>query len=283
MNHTALKLLLIDDSPSDAALIGSLLDRVDDFSFEMSRAKDLKTASRKLTEDHYDAVLLDLNLPDSSGLETYEKLRADNVNVPIIIISGLEDRDIANQALSTGADNYLIKDSFDGNRVALAVLSAIKNRHQPSEIISSHTIWAEPANGYIGEKCSGHVLVVDRDTATSGLVRIYLTEAGFTVDFADDGYDALDKIRLNPPDVLLTEILIPKLDGLTLCRLLKEDPVTAPVHIVIVTILDSAERALSAGADAFVKKPLEKSRLMDALKPFCRDLGKTAESAGDEA
>src|SRR5262245_20328977 len=100
MKSIVLRLLLIDDSPSDAALLGSLLDLVVDFNFEMSRAKDLKTALKKMSMERFDAVLLDLNLPDSTGLETYERLREENQRVPIIIISGNGDRELANQALS---------------------------------------------------------------------------------------------------------------------------------------------------------------------------------------
>ncbi len=123
-----LRLLLVEDSASDAALLRSLLGEVEDFPFELDHAPDLASAQSFVAAGSYEAILLDLGLPDSSGFTTYEKMRARAENSPIIIVTGNEDRTMLNQALKSGADNYLIKDAFDGNRIAVAILAAIRNR-----------------------------------------------------------------------------------------------------------------------------------------------------------
>jgi len=129
MKSVPLKILLIEDSPTDAILMAALLQQVAEFVFEMDHATELAQGVSRLAESSYDAVLLDLGLPDSVGIETYDQLRAlAPEKLPIIIISGNEDRTLLTQALNKGADNYLLKDAFDGNRVAIAVLSAIRNR-----------------------------------------------------------------------------------------------------------------------------------------------------------
>jgi CheY-like chemotaxis protein len=65
--------------------------------------------------------------------------------------------------------------------------------------------------------------------------------------------------------VVLVDIIIPKLDGLALCRLLKSDPATQNISVMVFSVLSAPERAQNAGADAFLSKPLEKTILLDAL------------------
>jgi len=62
------------------------------------------------------------------GVPTYDAFRERAPNLPIIIVSGNDDRALMNEALHKGADNYLLKESFDGNRIAVAVLSAIRRK-----------------------------------------------------------------------------------------------------------------------------------------------------------
>jgi len=75
----------------------------------------------------------------------------------------------------------------------------------------------------------------------------------------------LEKAKKNPPDAILLEVIIPKLNGLTLCRLLKTDPATKNIRIVVLSVLTSKNAAEIVGADAFLSKPLEKIRLVDTF------------------
>jgi CheY-like chemotaxis protein len=109
------------------------------------------------------------------------------------------------------------------------------------------------------------VFVVDRDPHVRWLMQQFVGDA-YAVVFFDDGYSALDGARKSPPSALLTEILIPRLDGLALCRLLKGDPVTEHVPILVFSMLAADERARQAGADAFLDKPLEKRRFVESLR-----------------
>ena len=109
------------------------------------------------------------------------------------------------------------------------------------------------------------VYVVDRDPHVRRLMKTFLAGT-YAVEFFDDGYAALDRVRQSAPAALITEILIPRLDGLALCRLLKGDPITQHVPIVVMSVLTATSRARESGADAFVHKPLEKTRLISALR-----------------
>jgi CheY-like chemotaxis protein len=110
------------------------------------------------------------------------------------------------------------------------------------------------------------ILVVERDPHVRELEAFFLEEAGFGVEFASDGLSALERARQLQPQVVITEILVPKLDGLALCRRLKEDPVTSGASVLIFSILMASERAREAGADAFLRKPLAERRLVDTVK-----------------
>jgi DNA-binding NarL/FixJ family response regulator len=123
-----LSILLIEDSLTDAMLLSENLKRVTEFDFEMEHAEALETGIQRLAEQTYDAIILDLGLPDSTGIKTFERVKAQAENIPIIILSGNNDRSVLAEVMSAGADNYLIKDSADGNRIAIAILSAIRNR-----------------------------------------------------------------------------------------------------------------------------------------------------------
>jgi DNA-binding NarL/FixJ family response regulator len=128
MPPTPLKILLIEDSPTDALLLRQLLLQVSEFPFEMEHVLDLETALKNISINTYDAIISDLGLPDSFGIKTYDRIKEHAPLTPVIIVSGTNDRDLLNAVMNQGADNYLIKDNFDGNRIAIAILSAIRNR-----------------------------------------------------------------------------------------------------------------------------------------------------------
>ena len=108
-------------------------------------------------------------------------------------------------------------------------------------------------------------MIVDADPHIRELAGHFLTEAGYHVEYALDGSEALNKAKKNPPDVILLELMLPKLNGLSLCRMLKTDPVTQNIKVVVLSVLRSGKGAQLAGADAFMSKPLEKTRLVDAV------------------
>jgi two-component system, NarL family, sensor histidine kinase UhpB len=122
------KILLVEDSTSDAMLMEEMLSNVEDFPHSVQHVESLKQSKEQLEGTKYDAVILDLSLPDSTGLKTYTTMRSMAPDTPIIIMTGNDDRTQLVEAMNSGADNYLIKDKVDGSRIAIAILSAIRNR-----------------------------------------------------------------------------------------------------------------------------------------------------------
>jgi DNA-binding response OmpR family regulator len=114
----------------------------------------------------------------------------------------------------------------------------------------------------------GHaiILVVERDPHVRDLEEYFLKEAGYEVEFALDGVAALTQARILVPEIIVTEILVPKLDGLALCRAVKEDPALRGTAVLVFSILAAEARAREAGADAFLMKPLADRRLVEAVR-----------------
>jgi signal transduction histidine kinase/DNA-binding NarL/FixJ family response regulator len=104
-----LALLLLEDNEVDACFVMEMLQKADDQLWQITRAQRLSTALELLSQAQFEVVLLDLSLPDSQGLDTLIRVRQTAPNVPIIVLTGIEDQQISLQALSHGAQDYLVK------------------------------------------------------------------------------------------------------------------------------------------------------------------------------
>lgn len=110
------------------------------------------------------------------------------------------------------------------------------------------------------------ILVVERDPHVRELEAYFLREAGFEVEFAEDGEVALDMVRTVRPTVVITEILVPRRDGLAVCRTIKSDPELKSTRVLVFSILAASRRAQEAGADAFLRKPLAERSLLQTVR-----------------
>jgi len=98
-------LLLVEDNPGDARLIKEYLGNGNKIVIEQT----LADALHNLTENKYDIILLNLNLPDSKGLDTFNKIYNAIGEIPIIVLTGLNDKELAQTLVRHGAQNYLTK------------------------------------------------------------------------------------------------------------------------------------------------------------------------------
>lgn len=113
---------------------------------------------------------------------------------------------------------------------------------------------------------SAVILVVERDPHVRELEGYFLREAGFAVEFAEDGESALSLVRKSGPDLVITEVLVPGLDGLAVCRRIKGDPATSSTAVLVFSILAAEGRAREAGADAYLRKPLSERSLLETVR-----------------
>lgn len=125
-----MKILLVEDNPGDARLIQVMLaEGSSAFHFELSWADRLLKAVELLAVNNFDAILLDLTLPDSQGLNTLIAIVVRVPEVPIIILTGLEDETVAVKALQKGAQDYLAKSQLNSDLLLRTVRYAIERKH----------------------------------------------------------------------------------------------------------------------------------------------------------
>ena len=126
------------------------------------------------------------------------------------------------------------------------------------------------------------ILVVERNPVVQRLERYFLEQAGYSVEFASDGLSALERARELRPSIVVTEIMVPVLDGLSLCRILKSDPETNHARVLIFSHLHAEDRALEVGADAFLLKPLSEELLIETVEKLIRSPKPEAEETSND-
>jgi signal transduction histidine kinase len=138
MNQTV-NALLVEDNPGDAKLVEHHLDNPSVQAFldevALTHVESLSAARDALAAGHYDVLLLDLGLPESVGIETLRRAAAFDSNVPIIVLTGLDDTETAVEAIQSGAQDYLPKGDLDGDRLVRALRYAI-DRHEQEQTLA---------------------------------------------------------------------------------------------------------------------------------------------------
>jgi PAS domain S-box-containing protein len=128
-----LNILLIEDNPADVRLIRELFVEMPN-EFALDWADKLSTGIEKLNSMHVDAILLDLLLPDSFGLDTFSRVHTRSPDTPVIIFTGMPDESMAIEAMRAGAQDYLVKGEVDSKLLSRAIRYAIERRKAEVEI-----------------------------------------------------------------------------------------------------------------------------------------------------
>ncbi len=128
MDNKPIKTLLVEDNPGDSRLIREMLVEARGVAFDLEYADRLQTGLKHLGEREIDVVLLDLGLPDSQGLETLSKTYAQAPEVPIVVLTGLDDEMLGVQAVNRGAQDYLVKRQVDANLLVRTIRYAIERK-----------------------------------------------------------------------------------------------------------------------------------------------------------
>ena len=113
------------------------------------------------------------------------------------------------------------------------------------------------------------VLVVDDEPLTQDLLRLMLEPAGFRVTGAEHGVEALQKIQQSKPDIMILDVMMPHMDGITVCRKIRSNPETADLPIVMLsgkTHLNAVEEGIEAGANRYLAKPMSRNDLIQNLR-----------------
>ncbi len=116
---------------------------------------------------------------------------------------------------------------------------------------------------------NNRILIADDNPANCELLQAYLEEVDCQIELAIDGQDTLDKVESFQPDLILLDVMMPRLNGFEVCKQLKEDPQTNKIMILMVTALNEIgdiERAVGAGTDDFLSKPVNQVELVKRVE-----------------
>lgn len=143
MEKREIRVLLIEDNPGDARLIQEMLAEAREVRFSMSHSDRLSAGLDRLDEAPYDVVLLDLGLPDSRGLDALPTLRSRMPKLPVVVLTGIEDEELALHAVQQGAQDYLQKGQLDSNLLARSLRYAIERKRTTDALEESEERYRE--------------------------------------------------------------------------------------------------------------------------------------------
>ncbi len=222
--------------------------------YTVLEAPDGQTALELAAKAAPDLILQDLLLPDVDGFDLVGKLRAlpAAADVPILAFSGFLSRPEVTRALAVGFTDFLMK-PVEPSRLIETVKAYLPAPRPPAE---------SPGVGR-------RILLVDDDPVQLKLSRIHMTNLGFQVTTAANGAEALDKARQSPPDSILSDVLMPGLDGFQLCLTIRQDPRLARIPVVLCSAnyIEEADRNLAAcvGASAMTIRTPDLNEAIGAL------------------
>lgn len=132
MNHInsqqEIRVLLVEDSPTEAMLAMASLEETDTAAFHVYHVLNLTDALARLECCDYDVVILDLTLPESSGLDTFTTVHDRFPDMPVVILSANSNKDVALKTVESGAQDYIVKEQVDNMQLALALRYAITRK-----------------------------------------------------------------------------------------------------------------------------------------------------------
>jgi two-component system, NarL family, sensor histidine kinase UhpB len=132
-----IKVLLVEDNLGDVIIIREMFKEIYGIHFKVTHADGLHKGIKHLHNNDFDILLLDLNLPDSQGLETFRSINQDAQDLPIIILTGFSDEEFAISSVGEGAQDYLVKGQIDSQLLARSIKYAIERKSIERELRKS--------------------------------------------------------------------------------------------------------------------------------------------------
>ena len=187
MEPKTINVLLIEDNPNDTILLRKILQNVHATAFEVECAESLTSGLKKLGGHHFDVILLDLVLIESKGMSTFRTVYQRAPQVPIIVLSGLEDETLALETVHAGAQDYLVKGRVDGPLLSRAITYAIERTQAKAAVLLAEekyrSIFENAVEGIFQTTPDGKYLSVN-----PALTRIY-------------GYDSTEELVAGLNDI----------------------------------------------------------------------------------
>lgn len=245
-------ILVIEDNAMTRKLVRLTLEGE---NFTVIEASDGKSGLEAAKKQIPDLILLDLRLPDQYGHEVAETLRMlpGFENIPIIAFSGSLPSGEEQRASRSGYSGFIVKPI------------------EPSRLLHLIRDYLNPFRGTVAGLTEGHhILIADDDPVQLKLSKLILHNLGFRVTTATNGVEALALARSSLPEAIVSDVLMPQMDGFRLCLAIKQDPRLAEIPVVLTSAYVSEKNdrnfALSIGAVDLVNRTPELRFVVEALR-----------------
>jgi len=239
------KVLMVDD---DVDIAKMLKIRIEGEGYEFMSAVNGKEMLDILKIKKPDVILLDIMLPAIDGYSLLREMRKyeEYADIPVIILSAKEKKKVG--------------DLFILEKIAFFVEKPFDTKDLMEKIRIS-----------MGDKKMNkkRILIVDDEEDILNVLRFRLEANNYEVLLACDGQEGLDKARSEKPDLILLDLMLPKIDGYKVCRMLKFDKNYSAIPIIMVTAKaqkEDKELGDEMGADAYVPKPFDTEALLGKIK-----------------
>lgn len=278
-----IKILLIEDDAVDAELTRRMLSR-GAVQFAVHHVSLLSEALALLHDVGFDAVLSDLRLPDSAGLETFHKLQATGTTIPILVLSGLGDEEIAVEAMQAGAQDYLVKGQSNASTMIRAIRYAIERKKGEQQL--AYLALHDPLTG-LGNRTLFH------DHLEQGLDHARRANDGTAVMFIDLdnfktindtlGHDVGDQVLVSVAERLRTCVrqadTVARLGGDEFAAVLVDLPHPESALVVARKVLEAIREPIGLGAHTLRVTP----SIGLAVYPDCGEDAETLVKNADAA
>ena len=158
-SDNSLKILLVEDSDTDAMLLQENILSSGTMDISVSVVQSLNGAEEHLKNNHTDAMLLDLTLPDSSGLDTVRRARRISPDLPIVVLTGVDDENMGVEAMRTGVQDYLVKGQTDGRTITRVIRYSIERKRAEDAMLVSELRYRR-----LFEAARDGILILDADS-----------------------------------------------------------------------------------------------------------------------
>ncbi|HOO38644.1 MAG TPA: response regulator [Deltaproteobacteria bacterium] len=246
-----LRILVVDDSAVVRSVLSKELLRS---GVEVTQAENGQQAFDIALCKEFDLIITDVEMPVMDGIELCRKLKSNprTEKTPIVILSSLDHEEDIKRGYKAGASTYISKAQAKESLIETIETALHKTTFQRGRTI----------------------LVVDDSSTVRKLVEKGLKEVGFEVAKAENGRAALETLRHEKPDLILSDIDMPEMNGEVFCKTVHEDPVLASIPFVVMSANNDRpimRRMLQLGADAYLVKPFNVDQLVITVEKLLSD------------
>lgn len=266
------QILLVEDHEAQSAALKEMMQKQ---GITVDQAYNGESALKMLEEKEYQCVILDLNLPDISGLDLLDKIKAVEkfISLPVIVNTAMELDKTSVNRLMKYANAMVVKTSKSSDRLIDEVnlfLNKISSS-APAAPQAAPAPMAKAKNVASKSAIKGKkVLIVDDDMRNIFALSSALQEQDMIVEIANDGEEAIQKLEdISGIDIVLMDIMMPKMDGYEATRYIRKQNKWAKLPVIALTakaMKDDRDKCLEAGANDYITKPVDMDRLIAMMQ-----------------